>query len=149
MNSEMLKTYEKIRLGNKQLSTKLLAISLSGFVSKDECFFLKDCVEINTNITSQDFSDKTGYECFINSINVDDYVKNSFLEQGILFVREVFNLFRQLDVNKTLNCIMSLDEFGLKVKFHTIRTGESWLSDDLEEFEESILIIDSDERSWI
>lgn len=149
MNSEMCETYKKIRVDNKQLARELRAISSSGFVSKGECFFLKDCVELDTNATSQDFPDNTGYECFINSVNVDDYVENNYLEQGILFAREVFNSFRQLDVNKTLNCIMSMDEFGLKVKFHTIRAGESWLSDDLEGFEESILVVDSDEPGWV
>lgn len=40
---------------------------------------------------------------------------------------------------------MVLDEIGLKVKFHMQRDGEQWLDSDLEEYEDGVMIVTSDE----
>ena len=149
MNLEMRKTYCEIKVNGKHLEGRLLSIVNDGFVNKEECLFLKSCFEIETNVTINDFPDKTGFECFINSINIDDYVENDFLEQGILFAQEVFSTFKIIDSENTLNCIMSMDELGLKIKFHLLRIDEEWLSDDLEAFEEAILVVDSEEPDWV
>ncbi len=57
--------------------------------------------------------------------------------------------WNKLRETKKLIAIMSLDELGLKVKFHLDRSGEQWLSDELEDYEESILVVDSSESEII
>lgn len=149
MNSEMLKAYKNLSLVNIELDHSLVEIAESGFRNKDGCFFLGKCFGIDTNTSANDFPDKTGYECFINSVNIDDYVDDGYLEQAVCFVRSVFSQWNKLRESKTLIAIVSLDELGLKVKFHLDRSGEQWLSDELEDYEESILVVDSSESEII
>lgn len=145
MNSEMSKAYSNLLLDNVELDRSLCEITESGFKGQNGCFFLGKCLEIDTNTSINDFPDKTGYECFINSVNIDDYVEDGYLEQAVSFVRNVFSQWNDIQESKKLIAILSLDEFGLKVKFHMHRVGEQWLSDELEDYEESILVVDSSE----
>lgn len=143
MNSKMKNPYEAVFHFIEDNS--LNEFSNSGFSTIEGCFFLKRCFEISTNASSEDFPDKTGYECFINSLNIDDYVSENYLEYGLSFVNNTFGLWNSLKLNDELISVLSMDEFGLKVKFHVARIGERWLSDDLEAYEEAILMISSSE----
>jgi hypothetical protein len=148
MNSGMRKAYDEIDINDKYLESELLEIVSSSFIDIGECLFLKNCIEVKTNVAINDFPDKTGYECFINSVNIDDYIENDLLEQGILFSQEAFKKFKAFDKKNILNCIMLMDEFGLKIKLHLLRDGEQWLPEYLEGFEEAILMVDSRESVW-
>lgn len=143
MNLKMKNSYEGVF--HFLENTSLNEISNSGFSKVGPCFFLKKCYEINTNASIQNFPDKTGYECFVNSVNIDDYVSDNYLEYALSFVNNTFGLWNSLKFNDELISILSMDEFGLKVKFHMARVGEQWLSDNLETYEEAILIISSSE----
>ena len=76
------------------------------------------------------FIDSTGYECFVNSLDVDDYVHDNYLQQAIIFAKHIFKEFRLQEVKMPLVC-MSLDEFGLTIKFHLSRGNESFLKEEL------------------
>lgn len=143
MNRQMSTVYSQISLADYKLDRTLLEIAESGLGRKEDCFFIEKCINIDTNASLDDFPDKTGYECFINSINIDDYVDCDYLLQGVMFTRKIFSLWNDLGENQKLIANFSLDEFGLKVKFHLERSGEQWLSDELEDYEESILVVDS------
>ncbi|GAB4570262.1 MAG: hypothetical protein Tsb0020_24900 [Haliangiales bacterium] len=127
------------------LTSELLTIARSGFTASNGCFIITYFSDIDTNVSAEDFPDATGYECFLNSINIDDYVDDHYLSQGILFVEEVFNAWRQANSKQPLVANMVLDEIGLKVKFHMQRDGEQWLDSDLEEYEDGVMIVTSDE----
>lgn len=145
MNSGMSKAYRSLSLANVELDHSLGEMAESGFKVQDGCFFLGKCFEVDTNASINEFPDKTGYECFINSVNIDDYVDDGYLEQAVCFVRSVFSQWNKVQESRKLIAILSLDEFGLKVKFHVHRVGERWLSDELEDYDESILVVDSSE----
>ena len=147
MNSRMKSYYLDLKFDGTNLNIQLHNIATSGFKRIDDCFFLNKCLGFDTNASFSDFQDKTGYECFINSVNIDDYVEGALLEQSVLFVREVCHQWNKFILNKTLVSILSLDEMGVNVKFHVRRVGEQWLSDDLEDFDECILIFESSEVS--
>lgn len=149
MNSEMSKIYRKVSLINVELDHGLSKIAESGFKNQGGCFFLEECFELDTNVSINDFPDKTGYECFINSVNIDGYVGERYLEQAVCFVSRVFYQWNKVQKSKKLIAMLSLDEFGLKVKFHVHRAGELWLSEDLEDYEESILVVDSSEEETV
>lgn len=149
MNSEMSKAYRNLSLANVELDHRLGEIAESGFKYQDDCFFLGKCFDVDTNVSIDDFPDKTGYECFINSVNIDDYIDDGYLEQAVCFVRSVFSQWNKAQEGRKLIAILSMDEFGLKVKFHMQRVGEQWLSGELEEYEESILVVDSSESEII
>lgn len=149
MNSEMLKTYSNLSLTDIELEHDLREIAESGFTSKDGCVFLSRCLEVDTNVNVSNFADQTGYECFINSVNVDDYVDSRYLEQGICFVRNVFTCWNKTERPQKLVAILSMDEFSLKIKIHIKRSGESWLADEFEDYEESLMMVDSSESTFL
>lgn len=121
----------------------LLELILQGFYMKDGCFFLTELEKRKTNATLSNFQDKTGYECFINSLHIDDYVQDHYLEYSCLFVNEIFNSWKKSGLEKAIVAIVSIDELGAVVKIHLARNNEKWLGDDLDLYEEAIFTIDS------
>ena len=125
------------------LSPALLALLQPGFVEVDGCFFLKTLALAETNVSTQNFPDKTGYECFINSIHIDDYVQGDFLDYSILFAEKAFEIWRSSGCPGEILAIVTCDEFGASVKIHQKRSGESWLGSNLEAYEDAVLLADS------
>ena len=61
-----------------------------GLVEVGNLIFLKKLYQNDTNATADDFIDSTGYECFVNSLHVDDYVHDNYLQQAIIFAKYYF-----------------------------------------------------------
>lgn len=114
-----------------------------GFLMLDELMLLAAFKNVKTNVSYQDFQDKTGYECFINSIHIDDYVASNFLAYACLFTEKCFSLWNYSGNHGTLRSIISCDEYGAVIKIHFLRDSESWTSDNLSEYEDAILFADS------
>ena len=140
-----------ISRGEESLAESLLDLLAGGFVIDDGCAFLAALKTRGGNSRLDSFPDRTGYECFINSIHIDDYVASDFVLQACLFVETLFESWRGAEGTgcRKLQAIISCDEFGAVVKFCLVRDGESWLSDNLEEYEEGILVADSLERQLL
>ena len=64
--------------------SELDTIVRMGLVQVGSLFFLKKLYQNDTNATADDFIDSTGYECFVNSLHVDDYVHDNYLQQAII-----------------------------------------------------------------
>lgn len=143
MNKKMNIEMQNISLDGKKLPTELSKLIASGFHVRDNHTFLVSLSKIDTNVSADDFPDKTGYECFINSVYIDDYVESDYLAFAFLFLKELFNEWDKFGSNEVLRAIISFDEFGALIKFHIARKGESWISEELESYEESILVTDS------
>ena len=114
----------------------------TGFLMLDGCVFLKSLHGLSVGVAASNFPDSVGYECFVNSIHVEDYVLLGHVSQAILFVSEVFAAWRNFsNADGGLAAIVLVDGFGVVVKFHLAREGESWLASDLEKYEEAVLFI--------
>jgi hypothetical protein len=138
----------RIRLSGLQLD-RPLALSLKtiadgGFVHHEGCRVLRG-LSVTTNATRSTFGDCTGYECFVNSLHVEDYDAEQPLAQAILFVTQIFHVWNASEPDTCLTAIVSADEFSVVAKFHVKRTGERWLSENIEGYEDPVLSIDSDE----
>lgn len=123
------------------LNIELENLAEKGFIEKDGCHLLEGLHNINKHIPTSEFTDKTGYEAFINSVNIDDYTNENLLENGILFTRKVLKKWNHK--NGTLTSIIIMDELSTKVKIYLSRENENWLSDDIESYEEGIIIMHS------
>ena len=148
MNSKMLDLYRKSALCEIALSGELAEIASSGFKELDGCLFVSKLIDYGSSATIYDFPDRTGYECFINSVNTDDYVDNHHLGYGVSFVRKIFNCWHDAKRKQILVAMLLVGEFGVKVKLHVQRGTEQWLADDLESYEEPILVVDSLESEF-
>lgn len=125
------------------LPLELAKVVDQGFLLKDDFVILAALSKINTNATVGDFPDKTGYECFINSIHIDDYVDSNYLAYACLFVENCFAEWRRGGRAGNIIAIISNDDFGAVIKFHLMRNSESWVGPDLDEYEDAVLVADS------
>jgi len=144
LNDKMLRLYREQRWQSQDLADDLGGLLTDGFVRSGNCFFLQKLVPAEPAYGRVDFIDDTGFECFINSVHIDDYCETDFIVQGSIFLEKVFARWNQLNANIPLRGIISETEFGAIVKFHVKRPNEYWIQEkDLEKFDEAMLLSDS------
>jgi len=144
LNKKMFALLMETDVKNKTLQNGLSQIVLGGFIELENCFLLRNLSDPQMHIKRSDFFDDTAYECFINSIHVDNYVNGDFLEQGMLLMEDVFKIWKVYNVEKKLKCILSQTEFGVNVKFHVKRDDPKWIDEsDIEGFEEAVIVFES------
>ncbi|EKS9888254.1 hypothetical protein BTK96_005280 [Burkholderia pyrrocinia] len=138
----------KDALGEARLNCPLIpslkSIADSGFELRDECYLLRALLG-STNVTRGNFPDRTGYECFVNSLHVEDYDSELPLAQAVLLVRDVFAIWNTMQRMPQLTAVVSADEFSVVTKFHVRRPGEQWLSDNIDGYDDPVMSIDSNE----
>jgi len=132
-------------VGNSSLSPVLREIVDCGFENQEDCFFLKALLSLGSSVTRNDFQDCTAYECFINSVHVEDYDENNPLGQAVALIRYVFDAWRLYTPVTGLIAVVSVDEYSVVTKFHANRTTEQWLSSDIEDYDDPVLSIESSE----
>lgn len=130
------------------VAAELLAIATAGFVEKGDCLLMVDRLKFQTNARRDSFEDAVGYECFVNSIRISDFVHDDHLLTALRFVEECFSFWRQQGWVGELIALVLGDEDEITVKFHRWRQGESWLDDDLEDYPESVLELSSADSSF-
>jgi hypothetical protein len=82
-------------------------------------------------------------------VHIDDYVDNLethpeplvTLKQGIIFARRINEKLQESFPEKPFTVIVAYNESGCAVRFHSIRSGEQWLSDDLEGYTKEALLV--------
>ncbi|MFJ3005916.1 hypothetical protein [Pseudomonas fluorescens] len=129
------------------LSVELSSIVEQGFFQKDGCEFLSFFKESTIHVGLSHFEDRTGYECFINSIHIDDYVDNNWLVSALQFANRLLEGWSIASHSEKLQVIVSSDEFGASVKAHVVRAGEFLLEEDLDGYDEALLLATSDGRA--
>ena len=144
LNNKMLFLFRELDWSNKKLDNRLFDLVSDGFVHIGECVLLRSLYELQKHAKRQDFHDDVAYECFINSLHVDDYIENDFMVQGFLLIDEVFKIWNKKESPSILKAIVSQTEFGASIKFHLSRINSSWIQEtELEKFDEPILITES------
>lgn len=149
MNASMRELCVSLSSSPLLLDPKLNALVSEGFENSENCILLKGCAQ--AHVSRKDFPDDVGYECFINSIHIDDYVENPDLEQSTLFAQAIFEEFQLLQAKEKLICIISVDDdedihgdqASIIVKFHIMRATQSWITGPLDEYLQPILVLDS------
>jgi len=99
-----------------------------------------------------DFPDRTGYECFVNHIHIEDYLENGglhpleMLGRGIALARELKIRLGQLHGDKHFRIIVAFDGSSCTVRFHTVRPDEEWVDKNLDRYrEEAIAVLETQE----
>jgi len=141
-NKKMLEILAGQLCNSISLDIELKKIIKSGFINKNDCFILKSLSQKHIKIN--DFIDKTGYECFINSIHIDDYVDSNFLCHSLLYIKELINSWENFNKEEKIEIILIETDYGFCIKWHVIRQNEDWLNvEDLETINEGIFICNS------
>jgi hypothetical protein len=131
---------------DRPLIPSLKSIANAGFVESENCYLFDSLARNFTNAKRANFQDCTGYECFVNSLHVEDYESDQPLAQGILLVDEVFRVWRAANPALQLTAIVSADELAVVLRFHVKRSGEQWLSDDIKGYMDPVMSMDSDDE---
>jgi hypothetical protein len=119
------------------LSTKLSSVLVAGFVEEEGCVLL--AAEAHNPVASRAATqDETGYECIFNHLHIKD------LGEALEFAQRLNGaLAERFRVRFVV--IVSFDGREATVRFHKLRSGQTWLNDDLEGYlEEGIAILDSE-----
>ena len=144
MNGPFVDVLRTLRSGSKMaIDSKLAAIADSGIVAVDDVFFLHELAKAKTNAKKENFPDKTGYECFINHVHIEDYVADNFAGHAWSFAARTLKKWTDEKFNGQFVAIISSDEESTTVRFHHKRPNESWLANDLDGFEQAVLEISS------
>jgi len=122
-------------------SDELREIANAGFFEKDGCFFLNGLMRSVTNINVDIFLDKTGCECFFNSLHVVDYMPNADIFACLNFLEMCFESWKNSFSGDLVSIVSLSEDNDFVIKLHLSRPGESWLCGDLNEYEEAVLLI--------
>jgi len=131
---------------DRPISTEISGILFDGFLIKDGCYFFSRLLEKVVGVKLEDFQDRTGYECFVNSFHVEDYDDIDPVSQAIIFIAKVFEVWCGNYYSIDLRAIMSCDDLSVVVKFHVDREAEEWLAGSLEDYIDPVLSVDSSEN---
>lgn len=143
-NNKMLKLLLMNFAKTSCLDEKLSELLNEGVVFINDCFMLKKIYNQQKHYDLFDFTDKTQYECFINSFHLDDYIDDDFLTQALIFSDSVIDLWKETKINNKLNIVLSQTDFGINLKFYIVRANENWINPiEIESFEEAILLCSS------
>ena len=119
----------------------------SGFVRTNDSIVLKTQASGARSVKLSDFPDETGYEAFVNHFHLEDYLSNDEmstsdrLRVGIALARNLRELLRFSFPMENFAVILSVNGAHYIVRFYKIRTGQDWLVDDLETYEEEALLV--------
>jgi exonuclease VII small subunit len=118
------------------LSPETSLVLAGGFVEEQGCVLLASQAHNAARTRVADTHDETGYECFINHLHIKT------LQEAMELARRLRTALADRFTGR-FAVIVSFDAREATVRFHRLRTGQAWLSDNLEEYEEGIAVLDS------
>jgi hypothetical protein len=150
MNSLFVDRISSLRSGITQISLEatLSKIVDGGIISVHDNYLLKELANVETNVTTESFQDKTGYECFMNHLHIEEYAGEQPMTQAVLFAAGVLTKWVNQKFDGKLVAIIGSDQESVTDRFHYERLNEFWLARDLEGFEQAILEISSADLSF-
>jgi hypothetical protein len=145
MNARMRTLIAESREGAvAPLPNELTDLIDAGWVVDDDAVLLA-MLKPRAHASRSDFPDLTGYECFVNTIYLDDYLpqRSSGLIATALAIAHGILHAKGRPENAEMNALMSISEHSeCLVRFHRARPGEHWLDPDLENYrEEAVLVL--------
>ncbi len=155
MNNRMKTLFEEYEIlqwiDKIGLESRLEYLLSSGIIEINRCYFLQALLPEGFNIEEAVKSafDRTELECEINHIHIDDFIELSkentkvLLEQSIRYAFLLQNrLPPTVDFKVILACTFD-PMVDCNVRFHKQRLGEDWLANDIDNYSEALLVLDS------
>ena len=138
--AELLKNVDVESLASGGLSPPPIP---PAFVTDGDSVLLRSCWKGAQHILPSDFSDRTGYESFINHVHLP-WSNEDEVFSALNFVFELRRGLGGFDAERDFRVILAAGADDCTVRFHEIHPNEAWLADDLESYpEEAILTVDA------
>jgi hypothetical protein len=130
-----------------KLNQKLSRLLASGFFDVSGAIVFTAMRKLAETVKPENFSDLTGFECFVNHIHVEDHLngsdQGSLLKQGVTFGLAIEGQLRSTVPDKAFKVIVAATANGCGVRFHLVRSGEEWLASNLDAYQgEAILVLE-------
>ncbi|MEO0851946.1 MAG: hypothetical protein AAFY15_00370 [Cyanobacteria bacterium J06648_11] len=143
-NSAMAALLPDLNIGKRSLRPELQALAETEFDRDGSAVLLRRLAPKRTNVTAADFMDDIAREAFFNEIHIDNEDSDDPLADGVRFAQTVLTRWNNSDAEEAMTAILSYqEEVGVTLKFHLSRSGVSLLADDLETYEEPVLVMQS------
>jgi hypothetical protein len=156
MNKRMEALYDSVKSATTTddscLESRLMELLESGFIQVRDAFLLASQEKLAKTVKPESFPDFTGYECFVNHVHIDDYMRGNAasldalatLKQGFVFAQRIREKLESSFPNTPFTVIVGVGESGCSVRFHSTRDNEPWLSDNLDAYyQEAILVMET------
>jgi len=130
----------------EKLSEKLSQLLAQGFTDLDGAIVFTAMSNIAENVKPENFTDLTGFECFVNHIHVEDQLDGpipnqiALLGQGIALALATESQLRSTFPGKLFNVIVTASAHGCGVRFHLVRPGEEWLASNLDGYSDEAIL---------
>ncbi len=127
------------------MADELRILLNDGLVHNKGCVLLKSQVRLTQPYDSERFLDETGYECFVNHVHLDDILASTdacyLLGQALVLADGLAIVKSTAAIVEEIEYIVAGGPEEVSIRFHAIRTGQSWLADDLETYAEAVAAI--------
>jgi len=148
MNTSMVRMLEAEQPRRDEVPPDLLHLLSLGFVEKDECVVLRALENTAGDFDPRAHFDRTGYECLVNHVHIDPREPDDPhpLQGGLAYADSLVDTLKRAPYQGPFRVILALNlaQNICTVRFHRVRRGESWISDDLESYiDEGLLVIDA------
>lgn len=141
MNDRMAMLYHPSDM--TALPGNLEELLMGGFTLHEQCIFLRKLFESKGNATRAAFADAIGYECFVNHFHFEGESERELASIGVEFCKRARLEWGKSGLSGDLQFIISIRANECTLRFHRVRNDPQWLDDDLNLYEEAILICDT------
>ena len=145
MNNAMRSVLERESRGQPEVPSALQQdLLLARLIVLDRCYVLDYMYESCRHVRPEAFPDEVGFECFVNHVHIDDYVQERQIQTARAVAEIVNGKFDEAHiVGLTVRHIIARNDTSCTYRFHVVRPGQSWVSQDLEAYaSEAVLVLD-------
>jgi hypothetical protein len=111
-------------------------------ITAEKCFFV-DTHYMAPHSPRELFHDEAAYECFVNHVHLDDHIEGSHgqLALALALGRRVKDMWVTSDYRDLpVEFVISLDETSCVFRFHVIRCGQEYLSEELDDYKHDLVL---------
>jgi hypothetical protein len=125
------------------VSLRAKSLSVPAFECVDGSVLLKQELRRTQHVKLSDFPDRTGYECFINHVHLPFTRSRDSLISCLSYAVAIQVGLTGLEPERNFQIIVSVDGGNCVVRFHEVRTDESWVAENIEGYSEALLVLGS------
>jgi hypothetical protein len=125
---------------DETLAAKPLTVPVFEYVH--DSVLLKQEFHGSRHVKASDFPDRTGYESFINHVHLRFDQTRESLVSCLRYAQALQTGLARLQPRRHFQIIVAVGEDDCAVRFHEVRSGESWVAENLEGYSEAVLVLD-------
>jgi hypothetical protein len=129
------------------LAPSLATVLAAGFDEVSDCVILAHFEATARRTSIESCHDETGFEEFVNHVHIADALapgpsETDVVAQAALFVQCLAANLANAYPDRTFEVVVSLRDDKCRVGFHAVRSGQTWLADDIEGYgDEAVMSI--------